>query len=125
MSEDAHSFHFIPIRSRRLGRAMLPDEVSGGVKVLIVDDELLVRKSLARFFRQRGHEDVMAESGDDALRMAARADIDAIVVDWVLPGLSGLEVTRMLRARRPAADRRRVGPARPRRARGRPRCGGR
>jgi len=67
-------------------------------KVLIVDDSrsqrLLVQNGL------RGHEFTVlhAESGDEALLICARENIDLVLSDWMMPGLSGIEFCRALRA---------------------------
>lgn len=63
-------------------------------KILVVDDEEdileLVRYNLVR----DGYEVVTALSGEEALKAVAKAPLDLIVLDLMLPGIDGLEVTR-------------------------------
>lgn len=68
------------------------------MNVLIVDDEPLVRRALQRMFVARGHGATAAASGGEALERS-EPDVEAFVIDWVMPDQSGLEVTRELRAR--------------------------
>lgn len=69
-----------------------------GVRILVVDDEPAVRASLKRALDQAGYEVTVAADGREALHQAALADPDAVVLDVVMPGLDGVEVTRALRA---------------------------
>lgn len=66
-------------------------------KILVVDDEEdileLVRYNLAR----EGYTVTCAESGEQALKAAASGPVDLIILDLMLPGIDGLEVTRRLR----------------------------
>ena len=65
--------------------------------ILVVDDEEdileLVRVNLAR----EGYDIHTVLSGEDTLRVAANMSVDLIVLDLMLPGIDGLEVTRQLR----------------------------
>lgn len=77
---------------------LIPAPGSAINKVLIVDDSrsqrLLVQNGL------RGHDFTVlhAESGDEALSICAREDIDLVLSDWMMPGLSGIDFCRALRA---------------------------
>jgi DNA-binding NarL/FixJ family response regulator len=67
-------------------------------RVLIVDDDAGVRALVVALIEQAGFEAQEAETGDDALRLAAAGEPPAVVLlDVVLPGLSGYEVCRRLR----------------------------
>jgi len=61
-------------------------------RVLVVDDELPLRRALAINLRARGYEVVLAEDGAGALRLAADAHPDVILLDLGLPDIDGLEV---------------------------------
>jgi two-component system, OmpR family, KDP operon response regulator KdpE len=71
--------------------------VSGGL-VLVVDDEPQILRALTTSLRGAGYEVVTAATGEDALVQAATRSPDAIILDLVLPDLSGTEVSRQLRA---------------------------
>jgi CheY-like chemotaxis protein len=62
------------------------------MKVLIVDDELLIRRSLSRIFSQRGHEVTEAENGTEAVKVWKKEKPDLVLLDFMMPGLNGLEV---------------------------------
>ena len=67
------------------------------MRVLIVEDELKMASLLRRGLGEAGHSADVARTGDDALWMAKAVEYDAIVLDLMLPGLSGVEVCRRLR----------------------------
>lgn len=66
------------------------------MKVLIVDDEPLVRRSLKRAFEAKGHEVVDAVDGRTALKIWLEFLPDVVLLDVLMPGLSGPEVLRQL-----------------------------
>jgi two-component system KDP operon response regulator KdpE len=67
-------------------------------KVLIVDDEVPFLRALSLSLRARGYDVDLAETGEAGLELAAMAQPDVIVLDLGLPGMSGLDVLRELRA---------------------------
>lgn len=64
------------------------------MKVLIVDDEALVRRSLSRAFASKGHEVAEAPDGAMGLELWRSLKPDLIFLDVLMPGLSGPEVIR-------------------------------
>lgn len=62
------------------------------MKILVVDDEPLVRKSLGRAFKTRGHEVVEAVDGNEGLSRWLDSSPDVVFLDVLMPGLSGPEV---------------------------------
>jgi DNA-binding NtrC family response regulator len=74
--------------------------VPGTLRILIVDDETIVRDSLGAWFRQDGHRVDVAESGKEALRLVSANRYDIAFLDIKMPGMDGLE----LQARLSAAD---------------------
>jgi two-component system, cell cycle sensor histidine kinase and response regulator CckA len=62
--------------------------------VLLVEDEALVRKVVARILERAGYRVLVASSGDEALAMCERipTPIDALVTDVVMPGMGGREL---------------------------------
>jgi two-component system KDP operon response regulator KdpE len=65
--------------------------------VLVVDDEPQIVRALKVVLREAGFEAVAAETGSQALDLAAVRPPDAAIVDLVLPDLDGIAVTRKLR----------------------------
>src|SRR5215208_4433445 len=69
-------------------------------KVLIVDDEPNIREVVALYLRRDGHDVVSAADGEEALNLFRRTDPELVVLDLMLPKLSGLEVCRRMQAER-------------------------
>jgi CheY-like chemotaxis protein len=66
-------------------------------KVLIVDDNESIRRSLARLIGAWGHEIAVAENGDNALSLAATFQPEFAILDLSLPGMNGVVLARRLR----------------------------
>jgi len=66
--------------------------------ILIVDDEATLRERLAKAFRSRGYETLTAADCDEAIAVAREAAPEMAVVDLRMPGRSGLELIRELKA---------------------------
>src|SRR5947209_7393202 len=75
-----------------------PPEASAGTSVLVVEDDANVAEVLARYLRREGFEVTCLGDGAVALERALAAPPDLAVLDIMLPGLSGLELCRRLRA---------------------------
>jgi two-component system, OmpR family, response regulator MprA len=68
------------------------------MKILIVDDERAVRESLQRALELEGYEIELAADGREALeRLGANGQVDAVLLDVLVPGMDGLEVCRTIR----------------------------
>jgi len=67
--------------------------------VLVVDDEPIVRDVVVRYLERDGHKTLEAASGDEARRLLELSSPSLVVLDVMLPGLSGLELCRWIRAR--------------------------
>lgn len=68
------------------------------MKFLVIDDEPLIRRSLARAIRARGHECIEAADGEEGLRLWESESPEGVFVDVLMPGLSGPEVVQRARA---------------------------
>jgi len=66
-------------------------------RVLVVDDEPQIRRTLAINLRARGYQVDLAASGEEALKAAAHQQPDVVVLDLGLPGMDGLQVIHGLR----------------------------
>src|ERR1700741_669868 len=65
--------------------------------VLVADDDRAVREALERALQLHGYEVALASDGDTALTAVDSRTPDAVVLDIMMPGLDGLDVTRRLR----------------------------
>ena len=68
------------------------------VKILLVDDSLFIQRENHRVLERAGHEVFCAEDGEAALRLAEERPVDIILLDLLLPKISGLEVLQRLKA---------------------------
>jgi DNA-binding NtrC family response regulator len=66
-------------------------------KLLVVDDEHLIRWSLEQNLKKQGYEVVTAGSGEDALRLVREEQPDLVLLDIQLPGISGIDVLQKIR----------------------------
>jgi len=78
---------------------------AGGQRVLLVDDNELVAEVLVSLLEDAGNDVVTANSAEQALAIvqSAEAAFDAVISDYRLPTLTGLEVIESVRQRWPAA----------------------
>jgi two-component system, OmpR family, response regulator MprA len=67
------------------------------MNVLVVDDDFAIREALDRALRANGYDVELANDGTEALRAIDDAPFDAVVLDVLMPGRSGIEVCRSLR----------------------------
>ncbi len=70
-------------------------------KVLVVDDDPVVRKSFDRVLTSKGYAVITAENGEEALRKLSAEKYDVVYTDIRMPGMSGLEVAEKVKARQP------------------------
>lgn len=61
-------------------------------KILVVDDEVLMRNFLVEAFKRKGLEAVAAENGAKALNLIKEQSFDLVITDMKMPGMTGLEV---------------------------------
>ena len=66
-------------------------------RILIVEDERHLAEALAHNLKFEGYETVVVGDGEAALERLAAEDFDLVVLDVMLPGISGLDVCRRLR----------------------------
>lgn len=68
-------------------------------RILVVEDEESFSDPLAYLLRKEGYDVAIAETGPEALEEMARTGADLVLLDLMLPGLSGIDVCRTLRQR--------------------------
>ena len=71
------------------------------IKVLVVDDDLEIRRLLGKYLDGQGFQTVLAGSRRECEQKLADAEVDLVVLDVMLPDGSGLDICRELRDRRP------------------------
>ena len=67
-------------------------------RVLVVEDDRKISDLLLNYLRASGYEASSAYDGRDALRMIKERAPDAVLLDWMLPGLDGIGVCKAVRA---------------------------
>lgn len=77
--------------------------MSEPIRIMLVDDHLMVRRGLATFLRFKPGLALVGEAGDgqEALELCEQLQPDVILMDLVMPNLDGAEATRLIRARWP------------------------
>lgn len=70
-------------------------------KVLVVDDDPAVRKSIDRVLTGKGYAVITAENGEEAMRKLNQEKYDLVYTDIRMPGMSGLEVAEQVKAQKP------------------------
>jgi len=73
--------------------------------VLVVDDEEPILKSISLVLKTDGFTDVrMTSDGNGALEIVRRGGVDIVLLDLMMPGLSGMDMLPIIRAERPEVD---------------------
>lgn len=80
------------------GRSQSRMNLGGATSILVVDDDRVLRESLCRAFARRGFEVRGAADYDEAVVSASQKPPELAVVDLRMPGGSGLDLVRVLRA---------------------------
>ena len=65
--------------------------------ILVVEDEPAIQELIAYNLKQAGHQTLRADNAEQALRIMANALPDLILLDWMLPGISGIDLAKKLR----------------------------
>lgn len=76
-------------------------QASNGLKVLCIEDEHFISELYARALRRAGYDVTTMLSGDDGLRAAESDQYDIVLLDLMIPGITGFEVLRRLRTETP------------------------
>ena len=74
------------------------------MRILVAEDDRDIAELIAHYLRKQGWEPYVVASGDEAVAYARRHAIDVLVLDVMLPGVSGLEVCRLLRGDKTTED---------------------
>jgi len=74
---------------------------AAGLRILIVDDDQMMARTLRDILRVKGYQAEMAQSGPEALEMIERQVFGCVLSDIKMPGVNGVELYRAIRAQRP------------------------
>ena len=67
------------------------------ISILIIDDDRMVRQILQSTLSRKGFDVHTAEDGASGIDLAQKQDVDVILLDWMMPGMNGMEVLRLLK----------------------------
>jgi two-component system, probable response regulator PhcQ len=79
--------------------------VASRARLLIVDDEENIRTALRRALRRSPYDLLFAESGPAALSLLEHEEVDVVMSDHLMPGMSGVQLLRAVRSTHPYAAR--------------------
>ncbi|MEQ8964157.1 MAG: two-component system response regulator RppA [Coleofasciculus sp. C2-GNP5-27] len=68
------------------------------MRILLVDDEVELTDPLSRVLKREGYEVDVADEGQSGRQLAMQSDYDLLILDWMLPYQSGLELCQQLRS---------------------------
>tara|TARA_R110001599_G_scaffold353881_1_gene602051 strand:+ start:29951 stop:33337 length:3387 start_codon:yes stop_codon:yes gene_type:complete len=102
---EGSSFHFS--LEFEIGEQAAEDEAvkqaPAGLNVLVVDDNEASRDILREYLNSFGYQATLAESGEEALTLIDKTEpFDLVLLDWMMPGMTGLDVALAIRDRKPA-----------------------
>lgn len=76
-------------------------ELKAGSRILVVDDDAVVRKVLCEMLKTNGYEVAEAANGKQALDNSQKARFDLVITDLVMPEIEGIETIKTLRREQP------------------------
>src|SRR5688572_30550822 len=72
-------------------------EGNSGIRLLLVDDEPLIRESLYEILRMEGYTVETSDTGEKALELMEKQAVDVVVTDFKLPKMSGLQLLKEIK----------------------------
>jgi len=93
----------LPVGGEGREEVIPPAAIQGGKKahILVIDDEEFVRSVLSRTLAQASHQVTLAEDGEKGVRLFEEGKFDVVLTDLGMPGMSGWEVCRLIKAINP------------------------
>lgn len=68
-------------------------------RILLVEDEASIRRFISYDLKNAQHEVIQCADGDEAREVGLSQNFDIMIIDWMLPGMSGIELIRLFRQR--------------------------
>ena len=78
--------------------------MSAATRILVIDDDPAILRTLSTNLRARGYDVSAVETGEEGVHRFEEGGCDLVILDLMLPGLSGLDVCRTIRSRKLGAD---------------------
>lgn len=75
--------------------------MKNAVTILVVDDELMMRKLMEKILVKDGYQVVTAENGDEAIRIMDEQEVNLVVSDMQMPGMNGFDLLKQIKAKYP------------------------
>lgn len=69
------------------------------MKILIAEDESAMQKIIAAYLTKDGYQVSLASNGEEALEKIYKETFDLVILDWMMPRMSGIEVCRVIRSK--------------------------
>lgn len=70
-------------------------------KILVIDDEPIVRASCEKILMPEGYEVIMAKNGEEGLEILEKGDFKLVLLDLKMPGIDGVDVLKLIRSKWP------------------------
>lgn len=80
------------------------NEATASMRILLVDDDDDIRRSVGDYFEARGHEVSCVSRGEEGLAKLDDESFDIVITDIQMPGMSGFEVLEQVKAKSPATE---------------------
>jgi DNA-binding response OmpR family regulator len=71
-------------------------------RILLADDEMAILVTMEALLRRRGYDITTASNGLDAIRLIEQTEFDLLLLDLMMPGMTGIEVAKHARAIQPS-----------------------
>src|SRR5437016_716027 len=78
-----------------------PNQTKPRRRIMVIDDEQMIRETLSKFLAYQGHEVTTAASGLEALNLFESGKFDLVLTDYNMPGMSGDKVAGEIKRRAP------------------------
>jgi len=99
LGKGSRFYFYLPFRKGAPEKLPMPHPDLRGLRVLLVDDNPTVLQILSETLESLSFDVDIAHSGDDALLLLEKSDrYDLILMDWLMPGMDGIETTRRIKS---------------------------
>lgn len=89
-------FHSLQQASRCYVATQENETMTAPIEILFVDDDTDFIEGCVRWFEKKGHRVSQTTSGQDGIDRCSKQEFDVVILDWNLPGLSGIELVQRM-----------------------------